>query len=368
MPKEQKTILHIVTRDKFTAGYINFMKKYMTDWTHIFFTYSFNGTASDLNLINDENVIIFNTRKEGILSPSIRRMMSNCDKIIVSGVFCDWEGFYPKKLIKKMYLQFWGADIDIRAKKMPKYNPFRYIKILGRKRLIKYAAGIINLVEGDYNIFVEKNKIKKVHFIAPVPPNPLKKINMENYRNIIKTDNITRIILGNSATRTNQHLEALDMLEHLKSYPIEIYCPLSYGADKDYKDEVIKHGKDIFGDKFIPITEFMDYYNYVSFLSTCDIGIFNNNRQQGLGNILILIGMGKKVFLNSIASTYDELIKKNYIISKAETLKQISYKELIEFPQDKILNNINRYDEESKIEKKCDMWRSVFNYRSEQSE
>lgn len=43
-----------------------------------------------------------------------------------------------------------------------------------------------------------------------------------------------------------------------------------------------------------PIVDFMDFNEYINFLSTIDIAIFNHKRQQGMGNIITLLGMGKK--------------------------------------------------------------------------
>ena len=42
----------------------------------------------------------------------------------------------------------------------------------------------------------------------------------------------------------------------------------------------------------------MPYSSYISFLGSIDIGIFNNNRQQGMGNITNLLYLGKKVYLS----------------------------------------------------------------------
>ncbi|WP_083234102.1 TDP-N-acetylfucosamine:lipid II N-acetylfucosaminyltransferase [Candidatus Marithrix sp. Canyon 246] len=75
-----------------------------------------------------------------------------------------------------------------------------------------------------------------------------------------------------------------------------MFVPLSYGDPKGvYIKEVISTGTKIFGDKFIPMTEFMDFDKYLNFLGSINITIFNHNRQQAMGNTITLLGFGKKV-------------------------------------------------------------------------
>ncbi len=63
--------------------------------------------------------------------------------------------------------------------------------------------------------------------------------------------------------------------------------------------KMIERGKEIFGDKFIPILEFMPFERHLEFLAQIDIAIFNSNRQQAMGNIITLLGLGKKVYMRS---------------------------------------------------------------------
>jgi hypothetical protein len=60
---------------------------------------------------------------------------------------------------------------------------------------------------------------------------------------------------------------------------------------------VAAKGKNMFVEKFIPLTEFMDNEKYIQFLNNIDVAIFAHNRQQAMGNIISLLGMGKKVYM-----------------------------------------------------------------------
>ncbi len=96
----------------------------------------------------------------------------------------------------------------------------------------------------------------------------------------------------------NNHIEVLEKLKIYKNEDIKIFVPLSYG-DNNYAKEVILKGKNIFGDKFISITELMPLEKYLEFLSQIDIAIFNSNIQIAMGNIITLLGLGKKVYMRN---------------------------------------------------------------------
>ena len=113
-----------------------------------------------------------------------------------------------------------------------------------------------------------------------------------------KEHSTINIQLGNSADPTNNHIDVLKQLTKYKEENIQIFAPISYG-NKEYAKEVILYGNDIFGDKFIPLTDFMPFEKYLEFLGTIDIAIFAHKRQQAMGNIISLLGMGKKVYMRS---------------------------------------------------------------------
>lgn len=106
------------------------------------------------------------------------------------------------------------------------------------------------------------------------------------------------IQIGNSADSSNNHLEILERLAPFRDQDIAIYAPLSYG-NQEYAQSVINMGRDRFGDKFKPLTNFMPFDQYLDFLGKIDIAIFNHKRQQAMGNIITLLGLGKKVYMRS---------------------------------------------------------------------
>ena len=69
------------------------------------------------------------------------------------------------------------------------------------------------------------------------------------------------IQLGNSATPTNNHIEAIDWLAQMELGARRVIVPLSYGSD-EYRDMVCAYGKKRLGDTFQPVTDFMPFDEY----------------------------------------------------------------------------------------------------------
>lgn len=115
-----------------------------------------------------------------------------------------------------------------------------------------------------------------------------------------------KIWIGNSAAETNNHIDALEVLAK-KKWDGEIYLPLSYNGTPRYKQEVIKKGTELFGSKFIPITEFMPLREYQDLLNQCGIVYMNHIRQQAAGNIFTALYLGKEVVLHPQSNLYKTL-------------------------------------------------------------
>lgn len=111
-----------------------------------------------------------------------------------------------------------------------------------------------------------------------------------------------RILIGNSATATNNHLEVFQLLSQMEG-DFEIICPLNYG-DKQYADYISQRGKTYFGPRFIPLLDFLPLEEYNKLVSSCGIVIMNHYRQQGAGNIISSLLFGSKVFLSNRSPLY----------------------------------------------------------------
>ncbi|AKP52432.1 TDP-N-acetylfucosamine:lipid II N-acetylfucosaminyltransferase [Cyclobacterium amurskyense] len=121
-----------------------------------------------------------------------------------------------------------------------------------------------------------------------------------------KRINSNQILIGNSASETNNHLEIFEILRTMTLNDKDLIVPLSYG-DVAYRDIIIEKGTDIFGKNFHPLIDFMPLHEYNKFLEKCGIVIMNHYRQQAVGNVLTMLWMGAKIFLDERNTIYQYL-------------------------------------------------------------
>lgn len=355
-----KTILHIIVRDKFTAGYINFMKMHMTGYRHYFVTFASDQT---LRLVDNDNVLYICHHSEILKNKNVRRLLFQSDQIIVSGLFNFqmYLGLFPNCIIRKIYIQFWGGDLYGMLK--APINRHDKISNFMKKRLMEHCASIINLIPDDYRIVKQILGKEKSHVVAPMPSDPLKTIDFSAYRNTVKKSNCVKINIGNSATEENRHIGILQLLEQYKSENIEIYAPLSYG-DMNYRKTVIKEGNKIFGEKFHPILEMMEYEKYVEYLASCDITISNSLRQQGMGNLSLMLQLGKKVFMNQNSPMWDSYKNIGFKIYDTNSIDKLSFHEFTAFDAQTAKENIKCYEREKNINVCIAQWNYVLEGKS----
>jgi dTDP-N-acetylfucosamine:lipid II N-acetylfucosaminyltransferase len=137
---------------------------------------------------------------------------------------------------------------------------------------------------------------------------------------------------------------------------------LSYG-DMEYGNQVEQHAKTLFGDKVVCIREMMSEEDYMDFLSTIDIAIFNTPRQIGLGNITPLLYMEKKIFMPAGSVMYDYYRSLNIEICD---YGQIDKMEFDWFTKPVDMKNAKRFVESSATNKEViiEMWQRVFDLSS----
>lgn len=210
--------------------------------------------------------------------------------------------FLIQFLVKKTFwIIYGGADMnlwqthgsfDLKNKLLNK------IKTVTLKRIY----GHITYIKGDSDWVNQSYGSKAIHFHSPVYLSNV--VDNSHFDCQSKQSDILTVLVGNSCSPSNNHMQVFNWL---KPYcdRIKIICPLSYGDYPDYKQEIVKEGNKLFGDQFIPITEFMSLDKYKKFLSGIDIAIFNHYRQEAMGVTLTLLGLGKTVYVNSNTTSFN---------------------------------------------------------------
>jgi hypothetical protein len=170
-------ILHIVNRDKFTSGYVNFMKKEMRIYKHYFII---DNKGFDLKLANEYDVTFIDGYNKRDSLKQIITIAVECDLIVVTGIFGSMRALYkfPNDILNKTYLHFWGGDFYSLRNKEHLLHLRTNLKKHIRKKIYKKCAGFIFLIDGEYDYFVDITHIKKLHYVAPMPGDPDNKINL----------------------------------------------------------------------------------------------------------------------------------------------------------------------------------------------
>jgi len=116
-------------------------------------------------------------------------------------------------------------------------------------------------------------------------------------------------LVGNSAHYTNNHIEIFRQLRKIKKFDAKIIVPLSYG-DLRYRETILRTGRRFWPDRFAPLLEFMPRDRYCDLINTCSCAFFNTRRQQAMGNIVLLLSLGVKIFLREENPAY-RFLKRN---------------------------------------------------------
>ncbi|HHQ4776988.1 TPA: TDP-N-acetylfucosamine:lipid II N-acetylfucosaminyltransferase [Aeromonas veronii] len=130
------------------------------------------------------------------------------------------------------------------------------------------------------------------------------------------------ILLGNSATATNNHIDVLLMLSKFPLENRKIYVPLSYG-DSDYAFEVRRfiNENDVLSKSCVVMSDFIPLDEYNKIVSSCGFVIMNQLRQQALGNIVSLMYAGAKIFLREDSILFSHFKKQGAMISSIQELE-----------------------------------------------
>ena len=276
-------VLHIGTDKKFLIPFIEIINKHYNINDHKFIL------ITKENQIIHHDYILFINKKSQILK--ILFALNQNKKIVLHGLFSDillTILFFQPWVLKKCYWVMHGGDY---------YFPEK--QSLVRKQIIKRIRHFVTYIKDDFEYVKKWYGAKGKYYECFMYPSNL----FKEYSINLKNDNTINIQVGNSADPTNNQIEVFKKLRKYKNENIKIYAPLSYG-DQTYADAVISKGKEIFKDRFIPITNFMPFKEYLEFLGNIDIAIFAHRRQQAMGNIITLLGLGKKIYIRTSITSW----------------------------------------------------------------
>ncbi len=300
--------IHIISNDKFAAKFVWLIDEMYPKASNIVYVYSNDG------------------KKKDIISPNVKyidkydeidfNLLSKNEKIFI-------HGFYNTSLVRFLYFRcrfitseqlvliIWGAELyDDRAElKEPGLHIKRRINEIIKRGLVKRCNKFMTFAYSDFDLICKWYGARGRQFDCIYPTNADVSL-LNKLLNEHKENEKTTILLGNSATLSNQHLPALERLQVFSDRNIVVLCPLSYG-DMEYAEKVCDYGHKVLGEKFRPIKEYMSVEDYSELLNSVDIAVFNNNRQQATGNIEILAYLNKKIYIRSDTTTWKHYVQRD---------------------------------------------------------
>lgn len=350
----QMKYLHLMRREKFTEGFISFVDDNFDVNQHVFFLI---GGVKTLSINHSERLSIIDIQTPSkllLLLPKFILLSMLSKKIIVHGFSQAYQiifFIFQPWLINKMFWVIWGADLytldagqETYAKKF--FN-------CTKKHIIKRCRGIVSLVPGDYELAKKITKTKATYYNCMMYPHAItrQKKTTKNRKNNTRLT----IMVGNSASIENEHLSVFDKIKNTlnktNNHNVKILVPLSYG-DPKYAEKVIRYGTSVFGTNFAPITAMLDKESYFKLLAEVDIAMFGFKRQQAMGNILSLLGLGKKIYIRTDITPWNFLKEKGFDLFDIEQLD-------LSLEVDEINNNKLILSEFS-IAKSAEQWRRIF--------
>lgn len=257
----------------------------------------------------------------------------------------------------------WGGDYYLYLNKPLMLEKTKKIKnnILKNTVTLSFKQKIKNYIKDKFLFKNIETIFNRINYFAPVLYEDflLVKKQFKNFKpryldwnygtledDLIKEDltiSGKNILLGNSATFENNHIEAIDLLSKLNLENRKVICPLSYG-EKEYGNKIIEYGKSKLNSKFEALVDFMPIEQYNRTISSCSVVVMNHLRQQALGNIVIMMYFGAKIFLNKENPIY-EFFKNNgaVVFSMEELSNENINKDLTKYEKDVNREALKKY-------------------------
>lgn len=267
--------------------------------------------------------------------------LPDATQIVFHGLFDIhiWRKLIFSAIAKRCSCVIWGAEIYRHGKSGRTLK--QYIAQGLHLMLVNRFNKVISLNPGDGNLVGRYLKRRDVDVL----PYPLIGLSRPDSGKSSDNDELhqgnlpLKILLGNSAAASNEHIYALEQLAHLSTDDIEIIVPLNYAGSEDYINQVIAKGRTLFGDKFKAITNMLEKSAYDQLLANVDMTVFAHERQQGLYVAYAMLLMGKPMFLRSSTTSYANLSSLGFSVQSVEALSEFDFAKLSKLVKNPIVEN-----------------------------
>lgn len=349
-------VLHIFPNEKFTIDYVERINSIYPLSNHRFYIYgSSHKYCCESDLLYDNVSFIDNLFK----CKELKTVYQKADTIVLHSLFHSTKDlllllFWHMCFKRRLVWVLWGGDL---------YDSYRNYKNASKTNIrVQLHEFLRKSIISKLDVVVTSNDYKQLKKWYKTQAKQLKGVYSYKFKPITEDNsnknNDFNVMVGHSATETCCHLETFETINKFDNEnKVKVYCPLSYPNNAEYISKVIKKGEECFESRFNAVVDYMDYFDYVKFLNRIDVGVFNNDRQQGMGNIINLLYLGKKVYMNKNNTLFDVLKEEGFYIYDFEKISEDMFLPLSSEEKEKNRNLVVfRYSDEHFKE----LWDKIF--------
>lgn len=235
----------------------------------------------------------------------------------------------------------WGFEIYSRLCLLPPLVNIELYKPLTIKEVKKYSRGLKALlrymyyvIKFPYNKYIRNKVLRRIDYFSPVLPIEYSLMKNSTYFRAkpimlggpILGEDIAftytsfpqNILIGNSLTYTNNHLDIFSIVRDFHSVGQKYIIPINYGNAYNNDHDAFKKKADLPTDNTIWIDTFLPYEKYLLIFRTVTHAIFGHMRQQAMGNIDLCLRSSVKIYLYKDSVIYKQLIEWGYIVYTIE--------------------------------------------------
>ena len=322
----------IVYEEKFTPQLVIKLNQYFLDKKTYYCLVDKKGINSfPKELFAYNNVMIYRGVKDFLKA---FRVAKSAKIVIYNALF--YRFFLQMQLLflgflKKKVWIVWSADMYLRDCSTLFKKVYNYF-------LISRFSYVATPIAGDFEAFkrIWGFKVVNLPFWFPFSSDIL-----SLPKNNKKQDGIF-IQVGNSGHITNQHLQVLEILKKYKNKNVRLVLPMSYSCTDQYREEVKKAFFDVFGEERVfVLKKNLEFREYVELIEKIDIGIFNHYVQEAGHNIVMLLALGKKVYINS-KNTLLNMSKNIFKVDVFDIVElyDCGFKEMVEWQKENQIRNM----------------------------
>ncbi|MCI8389647.1 MAG: TDP-N-acetylfucosamine:lipid II N-acetylfucosaminyltransferase [Roseburia sp.] len=288
--------LHIMLASQYAVDYIKRINKLYNPQEHFFIIYNCKKPSEYNFLVRGVKVLDIGRKEIKI----IWKLAHKVKHVYLQSLYFNKSAmlliaFLSVRMKKHFSWYIWGEDLvtEYENELMIKGLMIKKrIKRFCRKRIIRNLKYIISIIPSDYEYALDAYKSSAKGVVAfysyPMPDEKLVQKDKQSSNSIL---------VGHTAIPWVRHIETFEKIAK-SGYQGEVISILSYGGNENYVNEVLHAGQEKFGNRFKPILGWMSQAEYVELLSGICSAVFPAQRQNGAGNILYLLYLGKKVFLD----------------------------------------------------------------------